>query len=265
MTAPKNLFVPWRLDEQGLAGYERESLACFLAATDVAGPGAVLDVGANVGIYAALASALTERRVCAFEPSPALADIARRFAADNNLSYTTESLALGAENGSATLYLSDITDTSNSLAAGFRRSSVQIKVPVERLDSYVARTGVVPAVIKVDTETTEPDVLAGAAKTIAAHRPWILCEVLAGRVETRLTEVLTPFGYHWYQITGNIPYLEAEQIAGDNTYQHLMWLFAPEKPGEDFWATLRERTVALEACTVARAEGHELGDAVSRW
>jgi FkbM family methyltransferase len=252
MTLPAGLRVPRRLAQHGLAGYESEALACFLAATDVAGPGAVLDIGANVGIYAALAAALTQREVRAFEPMPSLVDAARRVAADNRLRYTTELLALGAQNGSADLYLSLNSDTSNSLAAGFRESSARIEVPVETLDSYVARTGIVPAVMKVDTETTEPDVLAGAARTIREHRPWILCEVLAGRVEDRLTEVLTPLRYRWYHVTGALPYEQATQIAGDRTYSELMWLFAPDEPGESFWAAVRARAAALAECTPQR-------------
>ena len=253
MTLPVGLRIPRLLAQHGLAGYEGEALACFLAATDVAGPGAVFDIGANVGIYAALAAALTQREVRAFEPMPSLVEAARRVSADNQLRGTTELLALGAQTGSATLYVSLRSDTSNSLAAGFRESSAGIEVPVETLDSYVARTGVVPAVMKVDTETTEPDVLAGAASTIRQHRPWILCEVLAGRVEDRLTEVLEPFGYRWYHVTGTLPYEQASQIVGDRTYSELMWLFAPHEPGEDFWAAVRARAVAIAECTPERA------------
>ena len=231
MIAPMSLIVPRMLAEQGLGGYEREALACFLAATDVAGPGAVLDIGANVGIYAALADAVTDRQVIGFEPTPVLAALAGSFGAENGFGYAMESVALGAENGTATFYLSDSSDGSNSLAEGFRKSSAQIDVTVETLDSYVARTGLVPAVVKVDTESTEPDVLVGAAGTIERHRPWILCEVLAGRTEDRLTEILTPLGYHWYPVTEQIPLPLADRIVGDPTHRHLMWLFAPERPG----------------------------------
>jgi FkbM family methyltransferase len=267
MTTPTDLLVPKRIEASGLAGYEPGALACFLAAMDVAHPGAVLDIGANVGIYAALASAVTTRDVRAFEPAPTLVAACRRLATDNDLGYRTESLALGAENGSATFYLSDVSDSSNSLAEGFRPSSAQIEVQVETLDSYVARTGAVPAVLKVDTETTEPDVLAGAAKTIAEHRPWILCEVLSGRVQDRLTEVLMPFGYHWYHIDDHVPYQEATEIAGDPTLRHLMWLFAPELPDDDFWAALRAHSAALAECTPQRgidlSAGHQPAGAVA--
>lgn len=252
MTVPPALFVPKRLRKLGLAGYEESALACFLAALEGAGSGAVLDIGANVGIYAGLASSMSNRVVRAFEPMPMLATEARNFAKENELGFETESIALGATNGNATFYLSDSTDSSNSLAAGFRKSSHQIEVKVETLDSYVARTKLLPAVMKVDTETTEPDVLVGAAETIARHRPWILCEVLAGRSEERLNEVMAPFGYHWYHITDEVPYREMTQIVGDPTYDHLMWLFAPEPPSDQFWSTVRAATKALAECTPAR-------------
>ncbi|WP_436533792.1 FkbM family methyltransferase [Actinoplanes sp. HUAS TT8] len=253
MTAPARMLVPRKLSKVGLKAYEPAAMACFMAALDVAGPGEVLDIGANVGIYAGIASALTRRTVRAFEPAPELAEVAARFAAENQLGFTVETLALGAENGTATFYMSDGSDTSNSLAEGFRASSEQLTVTVETLDSFAARNGVVPAVMKVDTETTEPDVLAGAAATIAEHRPWILCEVLAGRGEDRLAEVVRPFGYHWYHITSEVPYTLRDTIEGDRTYEHLMWLFAPEEPDERFWAAVRARTAELDECTVERA------------
>ena len=209
MTAPSDLLVPRKLATEGLARYEPSALACYLAAIDAAGPGAVLDVGSNVGIYAALASALTTRDVVAFEPTPSLAAVSRRFAADNALRFRTEAIALGAASGSATFYLSDVSDTSNSLAAGFRRSSQQIEVPVRTLDGYVTGSGLVPAVMKLDTESTEPDVLVGATMTLDRTRPWILCEVLAKRTESRLMEVMRSFDYHWYHVTDDIPYHES--------------------------------------------------------
>lgn len=252
LTSPATLLVPRNLAARGLAGYEPSSLACFLAAADVAGPGAVFDVGANIGIYAALASAMTDRAVCAFEPWPVLVEVARQFGEDNKLDFTTEAIALGTENGNATFYLSDVSDSSNSLNAVHRASSHQIQVPVETLDSYVGRTGMVPAVLKIDTESTEPEVLAGGLETITRHRPWILAEVLAGRVESDLERVLGPLGYRWYHVTDEIPFREAVRIVGDTSYKDLMWLFAPEKPAAAFWAALRERGEALSACTAER-------------
>jgi hypothetical protein len=88
-------------------------------------------------------------------------------------------------------------------------------------------------------------VLFGAAETLRDHRPWVLCEVLAGRVEKRLTEALAPHGYHWFHITSEVPYRQATVIEGDSTYKHLMWLFAPEPPDDAFWAAVTARRAAI--------------------
>jgi FkbM family methyltransferase len=238
--APRHLHVPRRLESHGLAGYEPHALECFLALLDVAGPGAVIDVGANVGLYALLAAACSDRDVRAFEPTPDLAAVARGTAARNDLAVLVEELALGREPGSATLFLSDASDSSNSLAEGYRRSSHRLDVTVDTLDAYCARTGVVPAVLKVDTETTEPDVLAGAAGTIARHRPWILCEVLHGRRPGDLAEVMAPHGYTWYHLRGSAGHAPVATMDGDPDHVDLMYLLAPEPVDAAFWA----RTVA---------------------
>ena len=75
--APTHCYVPKVLDRQGLAGYEPEAVACFLAVTAVARPGAVWDVGANAGVYGLLARALSQRAVLGSNP-PLTSPIWRR-------------------------------------------------------------------------------------------------------------------------------------------------------------------------------------------
>lgn len=232
-------YVTKTLQRGGLAGYEPESLACVLAATDVAGPGEVWDVGANIGVYSFCAAALTGRPVVAFEPTPDLAATARSIAATNALRYRVEECALGAVPGVATLYLSDQSDASNSLARGFRPSSRALEVPVDTMDAYAARTGRTPAVVKVDTETTEPDVLRGGLSTLAGAAPWLLVEVLAGRRDGELTDVLLPLGYHAYPVTDSPPWPARSSVAGDPTGAFRNWLFAPQPLDNAFWARLR--------------------------
>jgi FkbM family methyltransferase len=229
-----------RLKREGIGGYEPETLACFLAALEEAPDGAVLDVGANLGLYSIVASARSRRRVYGFEPTPDLATVMRRVAADNDLGFHTEQLAMGRESGTAKLYLSDRADLSNSLVEGFRESHTQVDVPLETADAWCARTGVIPGLIKIDTEATEPAVVEGALDTIQAHRPWIFCEVLYGRVEEPIMELMRPHGYYWYHLAGDPPYQPQDQIVGDNTYQCLMWLLTPEPVDDKFWARAAE-------------------------
>jgi FkbM family methyltransferase len=251
----RSMFIARSLAESGFGGYEVESLACFLAMTDHAGDGDVLDIGANVGVYGLLASGVTQRRVVAFEPTPWIADEASATAALNGLPLEVRATALGAQRTVATFYLSDRTDASNSLAAGFRSSSRQIDVRVETLDRLTRRNGLRPAVLKIDTESTEPSVLRGGARTLRRFRPWILCEVLHGRSESGLMEALEGLGYHWYHVVDHVPYEMTTDIVGDPTYTNLMWLFAPEAPSEGFWASVRAWRAALEELDAGRPTG----------
>jgi FkbM family methyltransferase len=223
---PTQMFIGRELDENGLAGYEPETLAVFLAALARRPQGTVLDVGANIGVFSMLAAALSDWEVVAFEPTPELAVAARRVAEANSLRFTVEEVALGRESGSATFYLSDVTDASNSLAAGFRPSTRSLLVPVETLDDWSARTGIVPDVIKIDTETTEPDVLHGARGLLREHRPWLLCEVLPGHREEDLLAELVPLGYTWHHIRDGEPLEATTEL--DATDPNRNWLFTPE-------------------------------------
>lgn len=247
MDVPTGMFVPRRLREVGLAGYEPESLAAFCAASEMAGPGAAVDVGANVGVYAWVAATSCRRHALAIEPTPDVAEVARRTVEDAGLPVDVLPIALGRRREVATLYLSDRTDTSNSLAAGFRSSSRTVDVRVETMDHLLA-PGPVPAVVKVDTETTEPDVLAGAADVLRRHRPWLLVEVLHGRVEEALDEVMRPLGYTWYHVTDAPPWPVRDHFQGDPTYENLMWLLAPEPLGDDYWDAWRRWRDRIARC-----------------
>ena len=200
-----------------------------------------------MGPYSLLARACSDRQVVAFEPTPDLARVARVTGERNGLDYLVEEIALGDAAGTATLYLSDTSDSSNSLNPEFRPSSASLEVPVETLDGWVERTGTAPGILKVDTETTEPAVLRGAGDTVRRHRPWVFCEVLHGRVEAELTEVLGSWGYTWYHLTGPGPLEPRTEIVGDEEQKHYMWLFVPGPLGEEHWSRAHAWRAALEA------------------
>jgi len=251
---PAGLYVPRLLQDTGLAGFEPSTLACWLTILKLPGPGAAVDVGANVGIYSWLAAAFSERHVVAFEPVPELANALNDVAVENDLQITIEQTALSNQDGRAVLYLSDATDSSNSLVPGFRPSSASLDVTTLRLDTYCSETGVSPHVLKIDTETNEPDVLAGSIQTISTLRPWMIVEVLAGRTEERLTDLLAPFDYYWYPIDENLPLAAASEIVGDPTHSNTNWLFAPTKPQRRFWKRMAKMLKDLQSCTATSSK-----------
>jgi FkbM family methyltransferase len=225
--APYRSFVPRLLDERGLGGYEPETMAAFLAAIGHLGAAEAFDIGANIGVFSIVAASVTSAHITGFEPTPDLAATYRAIAAANRLSCDVEQLALGAEEGTARLYLSALTDSSNSLAAGYRATAGTVEVDVERLDHYVERTGRRPLVMKIDTESTEPSVLAGASALLRDLHPWILCEVLAGRTEEGLMAQLRPVGYRFHRLVDGGRPVETDRIVGDPTYRQRDWLFTP--------------------------------------
>jgi len=249
---PPYMFIPRKLDEAGLGSYEPYALDCFLTLVERAQPGAVYDVGANVGLYGLLAGAYSDRAVHCFEPAPDTAQAARDIAAASGVEMAVAEIALGDETGTATLYLSDSTDSSNSLNPAFRKHSKEIVVPLETLDDYVARTGDVPAIIKIDTETTEPEVLAGARRTIAEHRPWLMVEVLWSLVEDRLHAVMDEFGYTYYHLNGAGPREATEKIVGDSTWTYYMFLLTPEPVDAAFWDRMNAWRETLALSTTQR-------------
>ncbi len=237
--ARRRLRIPRLLQEEGLRGHEAATLACLLAATERRRDGTLFDVGANVGVFSLLVSRLADWNAVAFEPTPRVAATARRLAELNASPVRVEELALGREAGSATFYLSRRSDASNSLNPEFRETKDSLTVPVETLDGFCLRTGLVPDVIKIDTESTEADVLAGGTEVLRTHRPWLFVEVLDTALGSEIAAILDPLGYHAHPIRDTLPPEPSPVISSIGLWQR-NWLFTPE-PLDDAYG---RRTVA---------------------
>jgi FkbM family methyltransferase len=226
---PRRLYVAGVLRRSGLAGYEPDAVSVFLAALEALNCRLTFDIGANVGLYTLLASALTPTRAIAFEPEPTIAAALAWTIRVNGLVARVEPIAVGARNGRAPLYLSAATDASNSLRPGFRDATGTVEVPVVSLDNYCRTRRAWPELLKIDTETTEPDVVRGAA-ALLRRRPWILCEVLTDAAGAELEALLGPLGYCWFQIIEGELAVEREVIGRHATLDAPNWLFLPSRP-----------------------------------
>ena len=241
-----------------MAGYERETQATLLALCQLSQrPARFFDVGAHIGLYSALIAAVyPPGAVCvtAFEPTPATATIARQLARANNLQVTVEECALSSEQGVATLYISEKTESSNSLVEGFRSSSQSVTVPVTTLDGYCLRSGTTPTVIKIDVETFESHVLMGAMRTLASARPWVVCELLpraTPELTERVLERIRELGYsiyHWTVASGWTESVVADVLATANS-THRDWLFAPAPISADLRTAIDRWLAAINECT----------------
>jgi FkbM family methyltransferase len=199
--------VFWR----GWAGHEPETTRVFFSLAQASA--ATIDVGAYVGYYTLLAAhANPTGRVIALEPLPTIHARLTRHVALNGLSNVETLMAAAAAHaGSAEFHHAPHElPTSSSLSREFMSGTdglVSSTVPVVSLDDLVGerRLGRVD-LVKIDTESTEPDVLGGMLGVLARDRPNVVCEVLKGRgAEERLGPILEPFGYRFFLLTADGP------------------------------------------------------------
>ena len=258
MLGRRQTAVQRQLRRAGLAGYEPMTQATLLSIMQHAPRrAAFFDVGAHIGLYSAMISAVYARngvRTYAFEPTPDTARICRAVRKYNGLDYTVVETALSAEAGVAALYLSDKTESSNSLNPRFRAHTQEVVVPMTTLDAFALETGVDPYLMKIDVETQEPQVIRGALEIIARARPWIVCEILPEVDSENLTELLTrltDLGYAFRQLTPELPWTLCRGVQDLQQLSRLLgrdWLLAPEQLTGEFFATVRGWLAAIAEC-----------------
>lgn len=180
----------------------------------------ILDVGAHIGIMSmALARMLPTARVHAFEPSPASVHWLHHNLVRNDLERVRVThAAVGAAPG--TLFVTDNDDYSMGTRVG---DAGDVAVPAVTLDDWVRQhlEGSVD-LLKIDVEGAEPAVLAGAAQTLATHRPDVLIEVnptaladLDGRDARALWQTLRdvyPYAYWVARAGGLVPLRGADAM-----------------------------------------------------
>jgi FkbM family methyltransferase len=223
--------VFWR----GWRGYEPETAPLFFRLA--ARAKVTIDVGAYVGFYALLAAhANPSGRVFAFEPMPAIeARLVRNIRINHLANVTCIASAVGEIEGTAEFYhVAAEFPTSSSLSREFMAAAGPVEhtpVTVVALDRFAEREGLSQVdLVKIDTESTEPQVLRGMSRVLGRDRPTLVCEVLRDRGSERsLEEILGPLGYRYYLLTPDGP-LPRERIEGHREW--LNYLFTPLGPDE---------------------------------
>ncbi len=237
----------------GLGSFEPETAAALLALFERSDPGFVLyDVGANVGVYSVMAATMFRpQAVHSFEPSPTTTQILASLVRANGGGVTVHECALSDRDGEAPLFLSPVSDASNSMVAGFREAAGEVMVRTRRLDDVVAETGMPPTIIKIDVETHEPAVLAGARQTLENHRPYLVVEVLYRSkrdLGAPINDAFAGLGYSYYALDATPDWQAAERITGRKGIAR-DWLLAPEPLSEDFvqrWRLWYQRYLACD-------------------
>jgi FkbM family methyltransferase len=222
-----------RIYWHGWDGHEPEASAPWFAIARDAR--VVVDVGAFTGYYSLLAAfANAEAQVVAFEPLAVLRDRLVRNLTLNHVSRVrVEASALGRRDEVATFWhaargLPSSSGLDRSFVLGKRTDVVAEEVEVRTLDRVVETLGLTRVdLVKIDTETTEHDVLAGATEVLRRFHPVIFCEVLPKGHGDEIDELVRAHGYRtWLLSTDGAE--ERPRVEADPVWRN--WLFAVEPP-----------------------------------
>lgn len=241
--SPQGDIVSKWIRYDGWNGYEPASTKLFYTLAQHAQ--VVFDIGAYLGYFALLGAAAKEgNRAIAFEAVPMLAERCKLIASKNpHLNIEVVSAAVGRSSGKIDLYLGDgdafqASDTSTS--ATFRAGRKATPVDAVQVDAFMRQRGIDRVdLMKIDTETTEPEVLAGMAACVAHSKPTLLIEVLSVADRLRLQAFLDENDYACAQVRTSGELLHKDQVEPDPTNTHTNWVFYPRDGSTEVAATAK--------------------------
>jgi FkbM family methyltransferase len=175
-----------------------------------------IDVGANLGVVLReMMRCAPQGRFVAFEPLPELAARLR----DEFPRADVRNAALSDHRGEATFYRAPQAASQSSLSSRSHAGEPLEPLTVELVDLDSALPGdFAPALVKIDVEGAEEQVLRGARETLERHKPVVVLEHgdRAGRFGTTsdtIHELLTGAGLRVYDMDGNGPLSRAAFVA----------------------------------------------------
>lgn len=183
-----------------------------------------VDIGANVGSYTVLAGAAIGARCLSVEPLPATYDHLLDNIYLNRIQDRVTALNIGLGREEGTLRFSSGLDTMNHVLAEDESGLPATEVPVRRLDAIIGDAE--PAVLKIDVEGFETEVILGAEATLA--RPSLLAVIMElngsgqryGYDEAAIHQTMLGHGFQTFSyrpFTRELVALDSTNAASGNT------------------------------------------------
>jgi FkbM family methyltransferase len=141
------------------------------------GEGAIIDVGANLGLFSLLvATRLNERLVCAIEPNPStFSSLSQNVERNGRMNIRCFQCAIAEHDGVVKFATSEHARANASIAGERSLALGTISVPCFTLDMFCKRDNIDQiALLKIDVEGHETSVLSGAARVLGSIRPAIV-------------------------------------------------------------------------------------------
>ncbi len=172
----KEVRLPTRFYRFFPDNYEKDNFRFFF--TNTKAGDTVLDFGAHIGLFAAMAAKAVGNngKVYAFEPSPSTNELLKKTVQINNASgiINTFQKAVGGSVGKTTFFVSEgQADNANSLVNYKEdRPFHGIEIDVTTIDTFVKDQQLIKIdFIKIDVEGAEYDAMKGAMETFRTFRP----------------------------------------------------------------------------------------------
>ena len=204
-------FTFYNLDEWGSGKNNGFSKLVELAK----GKSVVFDIGAHIGICALPISRVVKKGgICySFEPAEANRKYLETHLKMNNVDnvIVVPSLVGDKCDDCVEFYESSSDSGMNSLCMPKNKDSIYNKIVKEQvtLDSFVAKNGCIPGLIKIDVEGAEINVLRGAKSVLSEYHPEIIISVhpkhleILGHSVDELTKEIRGLGYQIYNVDGS--------------------------------------------------------------
>lgn len=179
------------------------------------GKGAVLDVGANIGIMTVhLANKLPNSTVHAFEPVPDNLSVLKKIIAKFNLKkIKIHAVAVGETIGNVQMILPKQGKTRMQGLSHVKHESItewnegeEFEVPLNTLDNLL--NGEPIQGIKIDIENFEFYALKGGRRILESNHPIIYAELWDNENRVNCMELLNGLNYHAHVVVNNslVPY-----------------------------------------------------------
>jgi FkbM family methyltransferase len=133
--------------------------------------GLFVDLGANIGWYSTIAKRVMPdgSEIIAFEPEPGnFSVLQRNTALEPGVKLRLEQAAVADVQGHLLLHLSESNQGDHRIHSS-EPGRQQVEVKVVTLDGYFSGRDLPPMLLKCDTQGSEPKIVRGADKTIAAN------------------------------------------------------------------------------------------------
>jgi FkbM family methyltransferase len=185
----------------------RDEMAAFLAEARRRS-GVLLDIGSHQGLFGLVfCAARPDNSAFLYDPSGPAIEIARNAIVANGLASraTTHVAVVGSRAGRLRMALQP---SGFAVHAHDATSRGTFDVDAVTIDGECHRLGIMPTVIKIDTEGDELDVLQGAAAVIESVRPILFIELHLDILDARgssaraLCDFVGDHGYRLYATSG---------------------------------------------------------------